>query len=68
MSGYRLHRLTGKETDLAQPQRGHLMQPAAADLTVHHAYFELTVGILPNRIKGWNLFPDEDKITLFPPI
>jgi len=52
MSGYRLHRLTGKETDLAQPQRGHLMQPAAADLTVHHAYFELTVGILPNRIKG----------------
>ncbi|KAL3576267.1 hypothetical protein D5086_021550 [Populus alba] len=26
----------------------------ATDSTMHHAYFEPTVGILPNRIKGWN--------------
>jgi len=39
---------------VAPPQRGHLRQPAAADLTVHHAYFEPTVGILLNWIKGWN--------------
>jgi len=37
------------------------------NLTVHHAYFEPTVGIIPNRIKRWNLFPCEDKITLFHP-
>jgi len=24
----------------------------SADLTMHHAYFEPTGGILPNRIKG----------------
>jgi hypothetical protein len=36
-------------------------------LTVHHAYFEPTVEILLNRIKGWNLFPYENKITLFHP-
>jgi len=29
----------------------------SADLTVHHAYFEPTVGILPNWIKGWNFTP-----------
>jgi hypothetical protein len=34
---------------------------------MHHAYFEPMVGILSNRIKGWNLFPCEDKITLFHP-
>jgi len=27
------------------------------NLTVHHAYFELTVGILPIWIKGWNFSP-----------
>jgi len=35
-----------------------------SDLTVHGAYFEPTVGIVPNRIKGWNFFL-VDKITLF---
>jgi hypothetical protein len=53
--------------DVAPPQRGHLRQPAAADLTVYHTYFEPTVGILPNQIKGWKLFPCKDKITLFHP-
>jgi len=33
---------------MASPQKSHLRQPATADLTVHHAYFELMVGILPN--------------------
>jgi len=37
---------------MAPPQSGHLRQLAAANLTIHHAYFELTVGILPNQIKG----------------
>jgi hypothetical protein len=48
MSGYGRHRLTGKETDVAPPQRGQLRQPAAVDLTVHHAYLEPMVRILPN--------------------
>ena len=48
MSWYGRQWLIGKETDVAPPQRGQLKQPAAADLTVHHAYFEPMVGILPN--------------------
>jgi hypothetical protein len=35
-----------------------------SDLIVHGTYFEPTVGIVPNRIKGWNIFL-VDKITLF---
>jgi hypothetical protein len=28
-----------------------------SNLTVHGVYFESTVGILTNRIKGWNFSP-----------
>jgi len=38
------------------------------NLTVHHVYFEPTVGIIPNRIKGWNFSLCRRDFPLPPPI
>jgi hypothetical protein len=64
MSGYGHHRqINGHGTTPKWPPQAS----CSWDLTVHHANFEPTVGILPNRIKGWKLFPCKNRITLFHP-
>ena len=57
-SGYGLHRLTGKLTNVAPPQRGQLRQPAAADLTI----WQCTMPTLSQRL---GCFPSESRAGIF---
>jgi len=57
-SGYGRHRLTGKWTDVAPPQRGQLRQPAAADLTI----WQCTMPTLSQRLGS---FPSESRAEIF---